>query len=200
MNAARNEVIARAFGGAAGENRGLVFVEAHFPHFLADGLNDFGAEHDVVVQFIAAQIEEAVFKAERLGRLLVLRDLERNLIGFAEDFHFLCNKFNLTCREFRIDRFLGSGNDRSGEGNNRFHAPFFQFLIEIHLRIDHDLGLSVVVAQINEDHAAVVAHAVNPACKFRFLSDIGLSESAACLRSECFHFYSMLDANLHIQA
>ena len=157
-------------------------------------------EHNVVVQLIAAQIKEAVFETERFGRLLILRNLERNLIGFAENFHFFCNKFNLAGCELRIDRFRRSGNNRSREGDDRFHAPFFQFLIEIHFRIDHDLGLSVVVAQINEDHAAVVAHAVNPACKFRFLSDIGLSESAACLRSECFHFYSMLDANLHIQA
>ena len=144
-----------------------------------------------------AQVEEAVFQTERFRRLFIFGDLERNLFGLSEYRHLFRNEFDLTGCELRIDGFRCSGNDRSRESDDGFHAPFFEFLIEIHLRVDHNLSFAVMVAQVDEDHAAVIAHAVNPACEFGFLSDIGLSESAASMRSECMHFNSMLIMKIH---
>ena len=66
MNAARNEIVARAFGGGGGEDGRLKFIEAFLPHFLAQEFDDFRAENDVVVELFAAKVEVAVLEAHFL--------------------------------------------------------------------------------------------------------------------------------------
>ena len=187
MDAARHEVVAGAFRGAAGEDRGLVFGESEVPHLAAQGFDELGAHHDVVVEVFAAEVQEAVFEAERFRRVLVLRDQERQLFGLAEHGHLIGHEFDLAGRDLRVHGLRRAGDDFAREAHDRLHAPAFEFLIEILGRVDHDLRLAVVVAQVDEDDAAVVAHAVDPAGKACSDSDVAFSQFAAGMRSELMH-------------
>ncbi len=71
MNAARHEVVARAFGRARREDRRLELEKPLLVHAPADARDHLRAQHDVRVQLLAAQIEEAV------AQPLLFRDLLR---------------------------------------------------------------------------------------------------------------------------
>ena len=81
MDAARHQIVARAFGAGGGEDRRLEFGEALVDHPLADRADHLRAQHDVGVQPVAAQIEEAVAEADILGIILLARDRQRQLLG-----------------------------------------------------------------------------------------------------------------------
>ena len=187
MHPARHQIIARAFRRTAGQDRGLVFEETEVEHLLAHFRDDLGAEHQVFVQFFAAEVEEAVFQAQRFGGLLILGDLEREHFGLAEDLHVFRNEFDLARGEFLVDGLGGACDDRAGEADDRFDAPAFQFLIETHFRVDDDLGLAVVVAQVDEDDAAMVADAVDPAGKACLGADVLFPQGVAGVGSERMH-------------
>ena len=187
MDTAGNEVVAGAFRRAAGQDRSLVFSETKIPHFLADLFDEFGAHHDLLVEIIPAQVQEPVFEAHGFRRIFILDDLEGDLLRFAEHIHGIRHQFDLTGGKFGVDRFRGAGDNRAGEAEARFRAPAFQFLIEIHFGVDHDLCFAVVVAEVDEDHAAVVADAVDPAGDPNLFPDLFLAECAASVRSELMH-------------
>ena len=187
MDAAGNEVVAGAFRRAAGQDRGLIFGKTQIPHFLADLFDEFGTHHDLLVEIVPAQVQEPVFETHGFRCIFILDDLEGDLFGFAENIHRIRHQFDLTGGKFGIDRFRGAGDNRAGEAEARFRTPAFQFLIEIHFGVDDNLSLAVVVAEVNEDHAAVVADAVDPAGDPDLFPDLFLAECAASVRSELMH-------------
>ena len=67
MDAGGNEVVARALRAGSRQDRRLEFEETGGFHAPADGIDDRAAFHDVAVQFLAPQIEKAVFQADLLG-------------------------------------------------------------------------------------------------------------------------------------
>ena len=100
-------------------------------------------------------------------------------IRFPEDFHFLRDHLDLSGHQLRIDRLGRTGDDFAVKPHDRLDAPAIERLIERAFRIDHHLGDPVVVAQIDEDHAAVVADTVNPAGEADTLADLGFAELSA---------------------
>ena len=77
VEAGRDQVVARAFGGRGREQRGLyldkVAAIQKVPHVLDDPV----AEEDVVAHLLAAQVEVAVLQAQGLVHGTVALDLER---------------------------------------------------------------------------------------------------------------------------
>ena len=86
MQPGRHQKIPRAFGRGRGDDRRLEFVEARVPHPLAEVAHHGRAQHDVVMQLVAAQIEEAVPQAGFLWVFLVTEDHQRKLIGCPQNF------------------------------------------------------------------------------------------------------------------
>ena len=191
MQAGRHQIVAGAFRAARGQDRSLELVEAVRGHITAHLRDHLAAEHDVPVQFVAAQIEETVFQAHRLGRAVVLRDQKRDHFGVAENLHVGRLDLNLAGRELRIDRAFGTGDHFAVETHHRLHPPAFQRLIEGAFRIDHHLRDAVVVAQVDEDHAAVVADAVNPPGEADGLPNVCLAEFAAGVGTVLVHDISL---------
>ena len=70
MEAARHQEVARALGRARGQDRRLELGEALLDHAAADAGDDLGAQHDVAVQLLAPQVEEAVAEADVLAGVL----------------------------------------------------------------------------------------------------------------------------------
>ena len=73
VHAARHQVVARALRRARGQDRRLELGEARLDHPAADAGDDAAAQHDVAVQPLAPQVEEAVAQARVLGDLGVAR-------------------------------------------------------------------------------------------------------------------------------
>ena len=81
VDAAGDEEVARAFGRGRGQDRRRVFGEAGLVHAAAHRGDDFRARHDVGVQRLAAQVEEAVFQAHVLGIFRLGEDRQRQFLG-----------------------------------------------------------------------------------------------------------------------
>ena len=84
MQARRHEIVARAFRRRRGQDRRLEFEEALLLHAAADRVDDLAAHHDVVVQVLAPQIEEAVFEPDFLRIFLLAEHRHRQLGRRAE--------------------------------------------------------------------------------------------------------------------
>ncbi len=83
MDARRHQEISRALGARRRQDRGLELEEALFLHPPPQRIDDGAPLHDVVVQPVTPQIEEAVFEADILGIFLVAEHRHRQFAGRA---------------------------------------------------------------------------------------------------------------------
>ena len=105
VDAARHEVVARALGRGGGQDRRLELVESLLPHLLAEEADDFRTEDDVLVELLAAKVEEAVLESDILRLVgLFVGDVEgRHLRGRLH--HELVRlDLDLACWQLGIDR------------------------------------------------------------------------------------------------
>ena len=86
MEAGWDQEVARAFGARGGEDRRLELEEPLLFHPSAERINDLPAQHDVLVQLLAAQVEETVSEPRVLGIGLVAEHRQRQVAGRAENF------------------------------------------------------------------------------------------------------------------
>jgi len=94
MDAAGHQVVARAFRRAAGEDGRLEFHEAALGHAAAEGRDHLLAQDDVLVQFVAAQIQEAVLEAEVFRALFLAVHEDGKLFGHGLDDHLMDHDFH----------------------------------------------------------------------------------------------------------
>ena len=81
MDPARDQIVARAFGRAGGQDRGLEFGKALVDHPPADRGDHRRAQHDVAVDLLAAQVEVAVLEPDFLGIILLAGHRHRQFGG-----------------------------------------------------------------------------------------------------------------------
>src|SRR5581483_6942871 len=82
-------------------------------------------------------------------------------------------------RQFRIVGAFGAAAHLALHPHHPFRAQLLGKLERRRIRIDHALRQPVMVAQIDEQHAAMVADAVTPAREANDLADVALAERAA---------------------
>ena len=137
------------------------------------------AGHDVLVQLVAAKVEEAVGEARLLRVLLLAEDRQRQLGCGPEHLHL--GRVDLDRTRWQIGVF-GSGR-APPHGPVEAHDPFRAHRLGRpeggRIRVDHDLGQAVMVAQIDELDAAMVADAVAPAREADARADVAVAERAA---------------------
>ena len=179
VQTARDQEVAGAFGGTARQDRGVVLQKAQIHHAAAHAGGDLGAQDDVGVHLFAAQVEEAVLEAQVLVAVAVQRHGEGSDLGFGEDFQGVADHFDVAGGELGVDGFGDAFDDAAGEFHHRFAAPLGAVLVAGGAGIDHDLGDAVMVAHINEDDAAMIAHPVHPTGDGDRLTDVGFAEFAA---------------------
>ena len=135
-------------------------------------INDLPAQHDVLVQLLAAQIEEAVSQPRVLGIGLVAEHRQRQVAGGAEHLDLAHIDLDPPGRHFGVFRAGGALAHQAVDPHHIFRAQLLGLRESRRIRIDHALRQSVMVAQIDEQHAAVVADAVAPAGEARLLADV----------------------------
>ena len=150
-------------------------------------IDDPPAQHDVLVQLLAAQVEEAVFEPRVLGIWLVAEHRHRQVAGRAENLDLAHIDFDEAGRHVRV---LGAGRALAHlavDPDDEFRAQLLGLPEGRRIRIDHALGDAVMVAQVDEQHAAVVADAMAPAGQPDRLAVLGEAEGAAGVRAIAMH-------------
>ena len=163
MNAARHEEVARAFRRRSRQDRRGELVEADLGHTATHRSNDLGAAHDVLVQRFAAQIDEAIFQANIFRIIWFSENRQRQFLGGSQHFDLGRKDFHVAGRQIRIDRIVCAGLHFTIDADNPFAANGFGNLESGRIRVGHNLGNAVMIAKIDEENAAMVTDAVNPA-------------------------------------
>jgi hypothetical protein len=120
------------------------------------------------------QVEEAVLEPRLLGDLGARVHREWQRVGLRQDDGALDQDFDLAGRHLRVDR-LGFARD-----HRAFHLdhPLRTHRIEGGerrgrlVRLRHDLRHAAAIAQVEKEHAAVVAPALHPGLQENLRSDI----------------------------
>jgi len=173
LQARRHEKIACALRRRLAEDRRLDVEEAGGLHHAAHHADHPGAQGDVLLQVVAAQIEPAVAQAQRLVHVLLV-ELEGQRRAARDDLERIDLDLDLAGRKPGVDRLgrarhdlaLGAQHElvanlmRGGEG---FGRP---------LRVDHELADAGAVAQVDEDEPAVIAARICPAREDQLLADL----------------------------
>ena len=179
VGAARDEVVARAFRRRSREHRGLDVDEAFGVQELPHRTGDARPRLDAREHLRTAQIDVPVPETGLLSDV-VLVELERGGPRGIQDFEALPEDLD------RTGRHLGVGGARRPLPHAAHHP---QDVLRPHLlggteRFDrvgvaHHLHEPGAVAQIDEDHASVVAAPMHPAAERDALSDQILGDGAA---------------------
>ena len=131
------------------------------------------------MQLLAAQIEEAVFEPDLFRIFLLAEHRHRQFGGGAQHFDLVDIDFDLAGRQFGV---LGAGGPLAQLAVDAHHPFRAQRLGQLEGRavgVGHHLREAVMVAQVDEQHAAMVADAVAPAGQPHGLADVALAQRAA---------------------
>ena len=179
MNAAWHQEIAGAFWRRRSQDRRRVFGKANIGHPLAHVGNHLGAGDNVLVQGLAAQVEEAVFQAHILGILGLAEHRQRQFLGGGQDFDLLGENLDLTGPEIRVDGVGHAFLDHAVNTDHPFAANLFSRREGRRIGVGDNLGQSVVITKVDEQHATMVAHAVYPARQADIGAGVAFSQSGA---------------------
>ncbi len=112
---------------------------------------------------LAAQIEEAVFEPDLLRIVLLAEHRHRQFGGRSQHFDLVDIDLDLSGRQIGVHGALGAHAHLAVDAHHPFRAQGFGQLEGRTVRIGHHLGQPIVVAQIDEQHPAVVSDAMTPA-------------------------------------
>ena len=147
------------------------------------------------MQLLAAEVEEAVLEAHLLALLgLFVRDVERRHAGDALHHELVRLDLDLAGGQVVVDRLGIAQLDLARHGDDALEVCLLHEAEETAARVHDDLGDAVVVAQVHEEDAAVVAEAEHPAGETDGLAGVFLAELVAGMRSVGMHvhFVSLL--------
>ena len=179
MNARRHQEVAGAFRRRRREDRRLEFEESGLLHPRTHRVDDGAAGHDVLVQLLAAKIEEAVLEPDFLGVFLIAEHRHRQFACLAQHFDLVDEDFDGAGRQFRIVSALGAAAHLAVDLHHPLGTQLLGETESLGIRIDHALRHSVVVAQIDEQQSTMVADTVTPAGQPDLLANVGIAEGAA---------------------
>ena len=130
----------------------------------ADAGDDRAGEAKVALHTVAAEVEVAVAEAHELVHC-VLVDLERERLAARDDLEHVDLELDLAGRQIRIDRVGRAADELALGTKHELVADLVRDRGRLGraLGVDDELDDARVVAQVDEDEAAVVAAARRPA-------------------------------------
>ena len=179
MDAAGHQEVARAFGRGCGQDRRRIFGEAGIFHAATHVADDLGAGDDIGVQRFAAQVQEAIAQADILGIFLLARHRQRQFSRGRQHGDLVGHDFDRAGRHLRVGRFRAARDDGAVDRHDRFRTQAVQDAQRLAVRLGDDLGQAIMVAQIDEENAAMIALAMHPAGQAHIRADIGFTKGAA---------------------
>src|SRR3984957_1092340 len=163
MNAAGNEIVARAFRYRTGEHPRLDLAESQLVHRRAHLENHAMAQFEVLMRARTPQIEIAIANPRFLASVHFVFYLERRRLRIVQNVQARRDYFHFAGRNFRV-RLLAP-HYATFHRDNKFRAQLFGLRVRfgMQLIVEHDLRDSRAVAQVDEDQLAEIATALNPA-------------------------------------
>ncbi len=140
------------------------------------------------MQLLAAQVEVAVLEAHVLALVgLLVRNVEgRHFRGAFHD-EFVGLDLDLARGQIGIDGLGRAEFHFARYGDDAFQMRLLDETEERTRRMDDDLRQAVMVAQVDEEDAAMVAQAVHPARKADGLAGVGGAQLVARMRTIGMH-------------
>ena len=161
--------------------------EAGLAHAPPDRGDDRKPLHDVGVQRLAPQVQEAIGEAQILRVLRLAEHGHRQLLGRRQHLDLGDDDFDLARRKLGVHGGLPVDNrpvaDRTIDADHPLGAHRLGNLEGGAVGVGNHLGQAVVVAQVDEQQAAVVAHAMHPARQARVGAHVGAAQRPAGVRS-----------------
>ena len=127
----------------------------------------------LLVQVLAPQIEEAVLEPDLLGIFLVAEHRHRQFAGRPQHLDLADIDLDLPGRQVGVLGAVRTPAHLAVDPHHPLRAQRLRQLEGGRIRVGHHLGDAVVVAQVDEEQAPVVADAVAPAGEPDFLADVG---------------------------
>ena len=149
---------------------------------LADHVGHLGAEHDVLLDGLAAQVDEAVLQAELLARGDLVTHGEGGRFGLVEHHNLGRLDLDFTRRDLLVG-VAAAADHHARDGNHPLRANLSGRCCQrrIYGGVELHLGHAVAVAQVNEGAATQVAVACYPAIERNRRANIGGAECATGL-------------------
>ena len=154
----------------------------------AQAVDDRAALHDVAVQAIAAKIEEAVAQAD-VFRIFLIAEYRQRQFGRRSDSTSISVAKTSTRPVGKLG-VVGACRARRTLPSTRIthsERSVSAVLKAGLIRIGHDLRHAVMVAQVDEQQAAMVANPMAPAGQTDGLPDVGVAQRAASVGAIAMH-------------
>ena len=185
MYTGRHEVVARTLRRGLGEHRGFDLEEAVLVEVVAGNLRYAVAQHQVLLHGRTAQVKVAVLQTDLVTDLLGVVDLKRGGLRLGQNADVLGNNFDLAGRHLLVDSRLVASDQLALDSHNKLGAAGEGNVeqVSVDRLVKGALYNTRAVAQQQEQNAAVVAHAVNPAVYGNGLTDVLQAKIAAHMRA-----------------
>ena len=131
------------------------------------------------MQVLAAQVEETIFEPDLLRVILLAEHRHRQLCGSAKYLDFVDVDFDLTCGQLQIFGAGGALANLAVDAHHPFRPQRLGKLERLAVWVGYDLRQAIMVSQIDEQNAAMIANAMAPARKPHGRADIAVTKRAA---------------------
>ena len=172
MQARWHQKVPRALGARGGDDRRLKLAKPLIPHPAAHRGDNIGAHFHVLLQLLPAQIEIAVLQSCLFGIFLLAKHHQGQLLRSAQNLQVADEHLNLSGWNFGVHQFRVAGFDRAINPNAPFATQFFHLFEHRAVRVTKHLCHPIMIAQIDEEQTAMVAHAMHPSRKANGLANI----------------------------
>ena len=133
-------------------------------------MGDAIAQAQALLHGVAAQVDIAVFQPQVFVHILVI-ELERRRVGAVENFQLVRQHLDFAGGQLRVDGGLVAQPHLAFHPQHKLVAHLLGQRKHVGaIRVEHNLHQPFAVAQVDKNHAAVVAPAVRPAAQGHLLS------------------------------
>ncbi len=171
MGAARHQIVTSTLGRRTAKDRRFDIEEAVLVEVATDAGGDARAQLQLLGHLRATQVDEAVAQASFFTDIAVLVERERRSLRIVEHLQLVTQHLDGAGRDVRIHR----------TGRTQAHlAGHFDHVLAAYavgrregfraVGIENHLGQPLAIANVEEDHPAMVTTAMYPAAKSDFLT------------------------------
>ena len=179
VHAAGHQVVAGSLGRGLAQDRGLDLPEAFCVEVLPNRHRHAVPQAQVVLQARTTQVEIAIAQAHVLADVRVVGNRERRRLGLVQQADFVSDDLDFPGVELRVYGVRVAPTHRSQDGDDEFRPQLLGIGHQRAVVGDHHLRHAMAVAHVEEQQAAKVAHAMDPAKQHDVGADIREAQGAA---------------------
>ena len=170
IDAAGDQVVARALGRGARHERRLDFVEALRVQVFANGDGHVVPQLNVALHLRAAQVDIAVLQAHFFVGQHGVGGREGQRLAIVQQAQFVGDNLDLAGGEVFVDGTRIAQLHVPDDGNDKLRAYGVRLVVDLCAGVcrDHDLRDATAIAQVEEDEVAEIAPFVDPAHEHNF--------------------------------